>query len=303
MKQLNNYIYEKLKINSNSKINHFEYSPETKKELIEILKDRLSKNNNADLNDIDTSKITDMSYLFKDLYIDSDIEIGDINISDWNVSNVKNMYNMFYGANINCDLSNWDVSNVEDMREMFTWCKKFEGKGLENWNIQKITSLQSTFFGCTSFTGKSIENWNISNVTTLSWTFSNCLFFNPDLSNWNTENVIYMDRTFENCQKFEGKGLENWNIESCHSLIDCFKFNTLFNVNLSKWNISNCRYFQYMFYDCQSFEGNGLEQWANKFNSRVKASDCRSMFNKCPSLKFVPNKYWKGNRITTYMFK
>ena len=41
-------------------------------------------------------------------------------ISNWDVSNVKNMNSMFFGCeNFNQDISGWDVSNVTDMRNMF----------------------------------------------------------------------------------------------------------------------------------------------------------------------------------------
>lgn len=37
-----------------------------------------------------------------------------INISDWDVSNVKDMNHMFHKCEyFNCDLSNWDVSKVK----------------------------------------------------------------------------------------------------------------------------------------------------------------------------------------------
>ena len=42
------------------------------------------------------------------------------NISNWNVSNVKNMSYMFYNCkNFNQNISNWDVSNVKNMSYMF----------------------------------------------------------------------------------------------------------------------------------------------------------------------------------------
>ena len=41
----------------------------------------------------------------------------------WNVSNVKNMSNMFYGCkSFNQDISSWDVSNVTNMGSMFENC-------------------------------------------------------------------------------------------------------------------------------------------------------------------------------------
>jgi surface protein len=40
-------------------------------------------------------------------------------ISNWNVSNVINMKEMFYESIFNKDISKWDVSKVTDMSLMF----------------------------------------------------------------------------------------------------------------------------------------------------------------------------------------
>ena len=106
MKTLQNYITEKILINKNSKI-VYNYHPKTKDELKDIIKQRIeSEGNECNLNDIDTSNITDMSNLFEDSEFNG-------NISNWNVSNVTNMSGMFNGSVFNQDISNWDVSNVK----------------------------------------------------------------------------------------------------------------------------------------------------------------------------------------------
>ncbi|MBR6907302.1 BspA family leucine-rich repeat surface protein, partial [bacterium] len=113
MKQLNNFINEKLKINSKSKINHYNYKPKDKDELKEIVNNLIKERGyNADLNDINTSEIKDMSDLFYDIKFNGDI-------SNWDVSNVKDMSYMFYNTPFNGNISNWDVSNVENMKTMF----------------------------------------------------------------------------------------------------------------------------------------------------------------------------------------
>jgi len=114
MKKLKDIIQEKLKINSKSKVNQYKYHPQNKKELDELIS-KLTKERgiDADLNDIDTSKITDMKYLFINhprLHVD---------ISGWDVSNVTDMGCMFLGSDIDCDLNNWDIRNVENMKDMF----------------------------------------------------------------------------------------------------------------------------------------------------------------------------------------
>ena len=70
MKHLSTYINEKLVLSKDTFRKSYNYFPKDKKELkdivVQLLEER--KNNNViDLNDIDTSKITDMSYLFFDI--------------------------------------------------------------------------------------------------------------------------------------------------------------------------------------------------------------------------------------------
>ena len=152
MKNLKDIITERLHITKQTKAQTYNYFPETIDELRKILKERLAKDKNADLTDIDTSKITDMSYLFTGLYP------SNIDISNWDVSNVENMYCMFWGCDdFNPDLSKWDVGKVKNMRYMFFDCRKFKGKGLEKWNVSKVKDMSNMFGRCTSL--KNIPNW------------------------------------------------------------------------------------------------------------------------------------------------
>ena len=75
-----------------SKFSSYSCRPANKKELIDIIRARISEEgNNCDLYDIDTSLITNMSSLF--LYSNF---VGDI--SGWDTSNVTDMSFMFKGS-------------------------------------------------------------------------------------------------------------------------------------------------------------------------------------------------------------
>ena len=140
-----------------------------KKLVNKLIKER---GDDANLNDINTSKITDMSKLF--LGLNHIILIHNIDISEWNVSNVKDMTLMFYKCEkFNCYLGNWDVSNVMRTTSMFSGCKKFTGKGLENWNVSKCTNMNWMFDECEKFYCD-LNNWNISNTTDTYWMFNAC---------------------------------------------------------------------------------------------------------------------------------
>ena len=111
-----NFLQEKLVIKKRKTTGN-KYFPKTKDELKEIIEKRIKdEGNEVDLNDIDVSKITDMSELFERTDFNGDI-------SNWDVSNVKNMSYMFWGCKkFNQDISNWDVSNVSNREQIFGYC-------------------------------------------------------------------------------------------------------------------------------------------------------------------------------------
>jgi len=129
MKSITTYINEKLIIKKNNTT--YKYFPKTKEELQDIIRKLIEeRGNEGDFNDIDTSQLTNMDYIFKD------------------------KFPLFNG-----DISEWDVSNVTRMRKMFEECHRFEGKGLNNWDISNCENFESTFKGCGSLETDNIEEW------------------------------------------------------------------------------------------------------------------------------------------------
>ena len=165
MKSLKSYIQEKLIIKKSN--NNYKYFPKTKEELKDIIDKRIEQEGNkVDLNDIDVSKITDMSNLF---------EVTDFNgdISEWDVSNVKDMSRMFWGCkSFNQDISRWDVSNVTDMQGMFYGCKAFN-QDISNWDVSNVTNMNTMFAWCEDF-NQDISNWDVSNVKNMNSIFAYC---------------------------------------------------------------------------------------------------------------------------------
>ena len=285
MKQLNQYITEyiiKKKLDKPiDSEDHYDYYPETKEELLKNIQELLN-HGERNFNCIDTSKITDMSELFKHEIFDKLI----FDVSEWNVSNVTNMERMFLGCdNFDNNLSKWDVSNVTNMGKMFYGCRKFKGVGLGSWNVGNVENMSSMFKNCINFNG-SLSNWNVSNVKFMNSMFYYCLLFDCNLSKWNVSKVKIFHEMFDNCENFKGKGVEKWNTISAQDTGFMFYECVKFNADLSKWNIENIIDMRFMFTGCKRFKGKGLENWD------VTGKDIRGLLNDCYNIN-TPSWYNK----------
>lgn len=173
MKQITNYIQEGLRINKD--LNLYNYHPKTKKELLEIIgkqiENKKSSDDLLDFNNIDVSNIEDMSRLFSNLD-----GISNIDISEWNVSNVTNMRAMFNGCRYlktTGDLGNWDISKVEDFSFMFSGCNILRSIGdLSKWKIDG-QPMEAMFNDCKNLkTIGDVYDWKPKNA---NWAiFQNC---------------------------------------------------------------------------------------------------------------------------------
>lgn len=112
-------------------ISGFKHTPKTKTALITAIREEIKRQgSHADLNGIDTSAIKNMRELFNKFKTFN----GDI--SEWNVSSVTDMADMFNGSDFDGDISKWDVSNVKDMTEMFSH-SRFSGD-ISGWNVDNV---------------------------------------------------------------------------------------------------------------------------------------------------------------------
>ena len=184
-------VTEKLVLNSNSKIRkrqEYNYHPKTSKELKELIKQLIKeRGNEADLNDIDTSEITDMYHMFASSEFNGDI-------SKWNVSNVEDMYEMFFKSKFNGDISKWNVSKVWTMESMFEDTEF--NNDISGWDVSNVENMCDMFRD--SKFNSDISKWNVSKVEDMDHMFQNSEF-NWDISKWDVSKVKYMSRIFNDC--------------------------------------------------------------------------------------------------------
>ena len=132
-------------------------------------------------------------------------------ISEWDVSNIEDMSDMFRGAkNFNQPLNNWDVSNVIEMPGMFRDAKSFN-QPIGNWDTSNVTIMSYMFQGAESF-NQPIGKWDIWNVEETISMFQNAKNFNQPLNHWSGLNigVEYTDDMFKGSKLEEMDDLPYW---------------------------------------------------------------------------------------------
>lgn len=184
-------------------------------------------------------------------------------ISNWDVSNVTDMSEMFYGTSFNQSLSNWDVSNVNNMSYMFYNAYLFN-QPLDNWDVSNVTIMNSMFYDARSF-NQNINNWDVSNVNNMGGMFTGASDYNQPMNNWDVSNVTELYEMFRYATSFN-QDINDWDTSSVTSLAGMFSLADSFNQPLNNWDVSNVLSMQRMFYRANSFNQD-LSSW--NFNQMV----------------------------------
>jgi surface protein len=109
-------------------------------------------------------------------------------ISDWDVSNITNMSNMFEDAvAFNQDIGAWDVSNVTNMMAMF-WRATAFNREIGAWDVSNVTTMSIIFMDTTAF-NQDIGAWDVSKVTDMCGMFRGATTFNRDIGAWDVSNI------------------------------------------------------------------------------------------------------------------
>lgn len=128
--------------------------------------ENIIKNNSYPLELLDVSNITNMSFLFDDIWFVN----GDI--SNWDVSNVEDMSHMFFKVDLsNQDISNWDVSNVRGMDFMFAKSKNFN-QDISWWDMSKVLDISWMFYQVDNVDVSILDNMNLESLEYSTHAFS-----------------------------------------------------------------------------------------------------------------------------------
>ena len=149
-----------------------------------------------DLNNLDTSNVTNMMSMFAIC-----TSLADLNIRNLKTSNVTNMANMFLSCYVlsELDLSNFDTSNVTTMQGMFAGDRNLKSiKFGQSFDTSNVTKMGVMFNGCESLTELDVSNFNTSKAIDMNYMFGGLPNIHLDLRNFDTSKVTNMSFMFAN---------------------------------------------------------------------------------------------------------
>ena len=136
--------------------------------------------------------IYDSSYMFYDCS-----EITEIDLSNFNTSQIKYMNSMFRSCPslISLNLLNCDTSKVENMRDMFYKSKSLISLDLSSFNTSKVNDMEYMFCDCINLEYINMKNFNeikLSNINGNKYIFGSI----PEnvvicINENNTKNIIF----------------------------------------------------------------------------------------------------------------
>ena len=228
----------------------------------------------------DLSGVTDLTSLFEEC---ASLINANNSINTWDVSNIRNMYAMFFGAKaFNQPLSNWNTGNVTEMGFMFRDANAFN-QNINGWDVSRVTDMYEMFVDAWAFnqplnkwnTGnvtemgfmfddahafnQNINNWDVSKVTDMQLMFADARAFNQPLNKWNTGNVTEMGFMFYDAFALN-QDISSWNVSSVTDMGGMFENASIFNQDISSWDVSKVTDMSYMFSHASSFDQN-LGSW------------------------------------------
>lgn len=233
------------------------------------------------LENMNTKKVKDMSYMFNGC---SKLKTADF--SNFNTDQVTDMSYMFNGcsAMTDLDVSSFDTKQVEDLSYMFSSMSGLTKLKLGWFRTDNARTMEGMFSSCSKLQKIESQWWNLhaTNATSLKQMFDGCeqLEFLP-LRISDTESVIDMSYMFRGCKKlnkdltgianyFQLKNVTNLTgmFKNCSSVekLDLVTFDTRYVTNMSE-----------MFSGCSSLKDLNLTNL-----STPRMNKCTDMFKSVP---------------------
>lgn len=252
---------------------------------------------NLALDNFDTSRVEDMSYMFAICK-----KLIDIDFSSFNTSNVNNMSCMFYSCSSleSINFSNFNTSTVGNMSNMFNGCSSLTSLDLSNFDTSSVNNMEGMFSKCSILSELNLSSFDTSNVTNMKNMFSDCKELKSVTfgEKFDISKVETMEKMFINCSTLSSLTLKASIINKNQTETDMSGMfedcSVLASLDLSNFDTSNATKMANIFEGCSSLES---VTFGDDFStSSVKTMN--SMFKDCSKLESLYLSTFDTSNVT-----
>lgn len=208
---------------------------------------------------------------------------------------------MFVDINVpEIDLTEFDTTNVVNMDYMFLKADLGDCFSLGSATNAQATNTESSSIDAQANTpGRNTLTLNTEGVTSMSGMFKDCKVKHLDLSSLRTNNVTDFSDMFCSCNDLidlNVDGFDTSNAEDFHGMFQgCIK---LTQLNVKHFNVDNVLHMSCLFSKCLRLKVIDLESW-----DFSQVSDANEMFAYCEKLeKIIANFNFKMIKEMAFMF-
>ena len=240
-----------------------------------------SKLTSIDLSKFDFSKVTDMSYMFRDGKCLEIIKFP----TNIRTTSLKKIQNLFYGCSklTSVDLSKFDISQVTDISSMFSGCFNLENINLGNLDFSSVENMKNVFYECHKLTSIDLFKFDFSKVIDMSNLFDGCINLIDIKLSSKTSSLKKIKNMFQNCIKMTSIDLSNLDTSQVTDMNHMFAYcHSLKSINFGNMITSSVENMNGLFYRCYNLTSIDL----SKFDT-TKVTDMSLMFNECINLEKI----------------
>ena len=278
------YYAEPEKVYLNKESSKMFYSKSDEQKIRNILE--------IDLSNFDTSEVTNMGEMFYGMS-----NLTSLNLSNFDTSQVTNMGLMFsrMSSLTSLNLSNFDTSKVTNMSDMFNSMSNLTSLNLSNFNTSQVTNMGLMFYNMPSLTSLNLSSFDTSKVTNMGNMFSSMSSLTSlNLSNFNTSQVTDMSFMFYGMSDPTSLDLSNFDTSKVTNMSFMFYgMRNLTALNLSNFNTSQVTNMGGMFYSMPSLTSLNLSHFDTS-----KVTDMHFMFRDTSSLTSVDLSNFDTSKVT-----
>ena len=232
-----------------------------------------TKVEDIDISDFNSSEIEDMAYFFYKMN-----SLQSLDLSNFNTNNVTDMTGMFAYADSlkKLDLSNFNTGKVTNMSTMFHSMSNLDELNISSFNTENVTNMSGMFYGTSKLSSLELSNFDTSNVTDMSLMFARAeSLANLNLSSFNTSKVTTMYCMFLEVSKLQSLNLSNFDTRNVINMEGMFDYmSALKTLNVTSFNTENVENMNGMFAGLLSMEELDLSSFKTPKVKTFRAMFC-----------------------------